>query len=203
VQRSSKAVADEYEGSQLSVADMSAETGGPILMHRSHQNGRDVDLVYYAMDAEGAPFSPDSHMAYYNSQGLANYAKSPMFIKNIKERYFDLKRNWALVRAMILDPEVTVEHIFVSNRVKRWLLRYAKEAGEEQALIKKASLVMHAPRKVKGHNDHMHVRIACPADDIAAGRCRSQSAPRPKRGNRWHRQMVCPRPVETPVLPQI
>lgn len=203
VQRSSAAVAELHEGSKLSVADMSLESGGPIAMHRSHQNGRDVDLVYYAMDAAGAPYYPDSHMAYFTRQGLANYAQSPQFIKNIPERYFDLERNWALVREMVSDADVKVEHIFVSARVERWLIAYAKEAGEDEVLIKKAARILHAPRQVKGHNDHMHVRIACPADDIAQGRCRDASAPRPKHGNRWHRRMVCPRPVPAPVLPQI
>lgn len=203
IQRSSQFVTQQYEGSKLSVADMSLENGGPIAMHRSHQNGRDVDLIYYAMDASGAPYYPDSHMAYYTKGGLANYAQSPQFIKGIPERYFDLKRNWTLVREMITDPEVEVEHIFVSTRVKAWLLAYAKEAGADEKVIRKAARILHAPSKVKGHNDHMHIRIACPADDIAQGRCRNASAPRPRSGNRWHRRMVCPRPVRAPELPRI
>ncbi len=203
IQRSAKKVARLHKGSKLSVADMSLESGGPIAMHRSHQNGRDVDLVYYAMDAEGAPFYPDSHMAYYTRRGMANYAQSPAFIKNIPERYFDLKRNWALVNEFISDPDVDVERIFVSPRIKRWLLAYAKEVGTDEELLKKAARILHAPRAVKGHNDHMHVRIACSADDIEQGRCRNESASRPKSGVRWHRHMTCPRPALKPVLPQI
>lgn len=204
IERSSAAVAHEHEGSQLSVADLSKEGGGPIPSHRSHQNGRDVDLIYYAVDAEGHPFYPDSHMAYYSSRGLARYAKSPRFVKNIPERYFDLKRNWSLVRNMVLDKEIEVERIFVSTRVKRWLLRYAQKIEEAPALQKAARRLLHAPREVKGHNDHMHVRIACSVDDKIAGRCRSASAPKPRRARRWHRRMRCPRPVVVaPVLPQI
>lgn len=202
VQRSSALVARQHEGSQLSVADMSKESGGPIRSHRSHQSGRDVDLIYYAMDAEGQPFYPDSHMAYYSRRGRATYAKSPTFVKNIPERYFDLKRNWALTRALLLDQSVEVEHIFVSPRVKRWLLRYAREIGEDELVYKRARKILHVPRGVKGHNDHMHVRIACSADDISAGRCRNASAPKPRRSRRWHRRMRCPRPVRAPLLPQ-
>jgi penicillin-insensitive murein endopeptidase len=204
IQRSSAAVAQEHEGGQLSVADLSKEQGGPIASHRSHQNGRDVDLIYYAMDAEGRPFYPDSHMAYYSGRGRATYAKAPAFVKDIPERYFDLARNWSLVRNMMLDEAVEVEHIFVSNRVKRWLLRYAQQIDEAPELLKAATRVLHAPRDVKGHNDHMHVRISCSADDKTSGRCRSASAPKPRRARRWHRHMRCPRPVPvTPVLPQI
>jgi penicillin-insensitive murein endopeptidase len=204
IQRTSAAVAQEHKGSKLSVADLSKEQGGPIASHRSHQNGRDVDLIYYAMDAEGQPFYPDSHMAYYSSRGQATYAKAPTFVKDIPERYFDLARNWSLVRNLMLDTEVEVEHIFVSHRVKRWLLRYAQEIEEPEEIWKAANKLLHPPRGVRGHNDHMHVRIACSEDDKATGRCRTASAPKPKRARKWHRYMVCPRPVvASPVLPRI
>lgn len=202
IETSSAQVASLFGGSKLSVADMSYEGGGPIAMHRSHQSGRDVDLIYYAMDADGNPFYPDSHMAYYSRQGQATYAKSPSFVKNIPERYFDLKRNWALVRAMVTSDVVHVEHIFVSPRVKRWLLAYAGNISESAKLLKEASRVLHAPRDVKGHNDHMHVRIGCPKADVAAGRCRGASAPKPRKSKRWHRRVRCPKaPPEALSLP--
>jgi penicillin-insensitive murein endopeptidase len=195
IQRSSAAVSRAYEGSQLSIADLSKERGGAIAAHRSHQNGRDVDLIYYAMDADGNPFYPDSHMAYYTSTGQANYAKAPNFVKDIPVRYFDLKRNWALIRTLMLDKKTIVEHIFVSTRVKRWILRYAQEINESPKLIKRATRVLHAPRDVKGHNDHMHVRITCSDDDEASGKCRTASAQKPRHASKWNRIMVCPQPV--------
>ncbi|MCP4445389.1 MAG: hypothetical protein GY811_08600 [Myxococcales bacterium] len=195
IAQSSSDVAFQYKDSQLSVADMSHEHGGPLAMHRSHQNGRDVDLIYYAMDAEGRPFYPDSHMAYYSREGQATYAKSPRFVKDIPERYFDLKRNWALVRAMMTSENANVEHIFVSPRVKRWLLTYAREVKESASILKMATHILHAPRDVKGHNDHMHVRIGCSEEDVDAGRCRQASAPKPRRSKRWYRRVRCPNPV--------
>ena len=192
IQRSAADVASAFQGSQLSVADLSKERGGAIAAHRSHQNGRDVDLIYYAMDADGNPFYPDSHMAYYMSTGQATYAKAPSFVKDIPVRYFDLKRNWGLIRSMMLDDEVKVEYIFVSTRVKRWVLRYAQEIGESPEILKRATKVMHAPRDVRGHNDHMHVRITCSANDKVAGKCRTPSARKPRRGNKWNRVMRCP-----------
>lgn len=204
IMRSSGAVTDAHDGGQLSVADLSKKRGGAIAAHRSHQNGRDVDLVYYAMDADGNPFYPDSHMAYYTSTGQATYAKAPTFVKDIPVRYFDLKRNWALVRTLMLDTEVDVEYIFVSTRVKRWLLAYAAEIQEEATVIKGATKLLHAPRDVKGHNDHMHVRITCSKDDKASGRCRTASAKKPRRANKWNRIMTCPaRVVLQPVLPSL
>ncbi len=192
IQRSSAAVSLAHEGSQLSVADLSSKHGGAIASHRSHQNGRDVDLVYYAMDADGNAFHPDSHMAYYSSKGEATYAKAPNFAKNIPVRYFDMKRNWSLVRHLMLDTETEVEFIFVSRRVKRWLLTYAAETEETPELLKKATKLLHVPKGTRGHNDHMHVRITCSEQDIASGRCRTASARKPRRANKWHRIMACP-----------
>jgi len=196
IEQSSAEVATLFKGSQLSVADMSHEQGGPLKMHRSHQSGRDVDLIYYAMDADGEPFYPDSHMAYYTREGQATHAKSPRRVENIPVRYFDLKRNWALVRSMMRNPDVHVAHIFVSPRVKRWLLTYAAHISEDKETIKRATKVLHAPRDVKGHNDHMHVRIGCAEEDIEAGRCRTASARKPKRSKRWHRLVHCPSPAD-------
>ncbi len=201
IQESSSEVATQFEGSQLSVADMSHEQGGPLSKHRSHQSGRDVDLIYYAMDAEGRPFYPDSHMAYYSARGQATHAKAPRAVENIPERFFDLKRNWALVRSMLLNPSVRVQHIFVSRRVKRWLLDYATQISEDDEIQKLAQHILHVPRGVRGHNDHMHVRIACTEADVAAGRCRTASARKPRRGRRWYRDVRCPAPVQTLTLP--
>ena len=200
VQRASGQVATLYPGSQLSVADMSKEQGGPIASHRSHQSGRDVDLIYYAMNASGAPFFPDSHMAYYTDTGEATFARAPRRVDNIPKRYFDLKRNWALVRALVFDTETRVEHIFVSRRVKRWLIHYATELGEPPEIVVWANKVLHFPKESRGHNDHMHVRIGCSAEDLNSGQCHRTSAPKSRRG-KWNQIIQCPRPAEALVLP--
>lgn len=193
VQRASGHVATLYPGSQLSVADMSKEKGGPIASHASHQNGRDVDLIYYAMDAKGKPFFPDSHMAYYSDTGEATSARAPRRVDSIPKRFFDLKRNWALVRSLVFDKDTTVRHIFVSRRVKRWLIYYAGEVGEPSEIIAWADKILHVPRGSRGHNDHMHVRITCSDLDERTGQCRTTSAPKPRRASKWHEIIQCPR----------
>jgi penicillin-insensitive murein DD-endopeptidase len=117
-----------------------------------------------------------------------------VFTRDIDERYFDLARNWELVKALITDAEVEVERIFVSDRIRRWLLAYARHIGEPEDLVRHAGIVLMRPRNAETHNDHMHVRVACSADDLAHGRCRNQSAPRPYRARRWHSRVPCPAP---------
>jgi penicillin-insensitive murein endopeptidase len=197
LERAAARVHREHPGARLAIGDLSAEHGGPVGGHRSHQSGRDVDLIYYALDEGGAPFEPDQHMAYYGPRGFATYATSPNFVKGIPVRFFDMARNWALTRALLTDPQVQVEKIFVSSRVRRWLLHYAIDKGEPEELIKKARQLLRRPGDVRGHNDHMHVRIACSDSDIALGRCRNGSSSR--RLKRWYRRRVaCPQPIMPP-----
>ena len=50
---------------RLVVADLSGAGGGQrAAFHRSHQSGRDVDLLYYMRDPVGQPFEPDAMHAF-------------------------------------------------------------------------------------------------------------------------------------------
>lgn len=67
---------------------------------------------------------------------------------------------------------------------------YASALREPAWLRERASNVLRVPgRGVEPHDDHMHVRIACSADDIAFGRCENQAAPRRKR---FFGRVTCP-----------
>ncbi len=192
IQRAARTVAAQYPGSLLGVADLAKEQGGAVRGHRSHQSGRDADLLYYALDEHGAYFAPDSLMPVYTRHGKAYYSRAPTWQKRIPVRYFDLARNWALVRALITDDVATVSAIFVSRRIKVWLINYAVEAGESPELIHLARHTLAVPRHVQAHDDHMHVRVNCGDDDGKAGRCRNDQAPSRGKGRKWHRRLRCP-----------
>ena len=189
IKRAAASVADTHPGATLGVADLSRAQGGAISGHRSHQSGRDADLIFYALDAQGQPFQPDNHMAFYSRSGRAYYAKAPKYDRTITERYFDLPRNWALVKALMTDDRARVEHMFVSSRIRRWLLRYAETIEEDPALIKRASRILKRPTSTGGHNDHMHIRVSCTEDDISQGRCKNSV----ERGRRkFYSRVRCP-----------
>jgi penicillin-insensitive murein DD-endopeptidase len=200
IERAAAQVAREHAGAVLGVADLSAERGGAVARHASHQSGRDADLIYYAIDRAGDPFHPDHHMAFYGADGRATSAESPEPASAIGERFFDLPRNWALVAALAADPDVRVTRIFVSRRVREWLLAYARAAEVPADILSRAESVLYTARDAGTHQDHMHVRIACSAEDVAHGRCADESAapPRRRRGRRhrnrprrWYVQIRC------------
>jgi penicillin-insensitive murein endopeptidase len=203
IARAAGQVAQEHPGALLGIADLSRPQGGPTPGHRSHQSGRDADLLYYALASDGSVFPPDQHMPVYTRSGRALYARSPRWTRNIPERYFDLARNWALIKALISDPQVEVTQIFADARIERWLVKFARAAGEPEALIQRAQRILREPRHAEAHNDHMHVRIACSADDVARGRCNDEPAHQSRRRRRRRfRPVVCPVLVEPAPLSQ-
>jgi penicillin-insensitive murein endopeptidase len=89
-------------------------------------------------------------------------------------RYFDRARNWALIRALLQEPTVDIQKIYIYEPLKHLLLAHARAAGEPNALIARADAVMTQPLDSSKHNDHIHVRIACPAGDRLLG-CRDSA----------------------------
>jgi penicillin-insensitive murein endopeptidase len=190
IRRSAEKVAEDYPGGVIGIGDLSKKQGGPASTHRSHQSGRDADLIYYALHSDGSPFVPDGAMAYFQRSGVANDVRSGGH-REVNERYIDLRRNWAFVKALLTDDETRATHIFTSNRIRGWLLAYADAADEPEWLIKRAQRVVMKAKNSGGHNDHMHIRISCSSDDIDSGACRENSHRR-SRSYKWYTKVECP-----------
>jgi penicillin-insensitive murein endopeptidase len=89
---------------------------------------------------------------------------------------FDDARNWTLIESFLTDKEARVEHIFVSAEIRARLLAHARRKGTYLPLLHRAALALKQPRKGLAHDDHFHVRIACPKSQRNV--CQSPSAPR-------------------------
>lgn len=152
---------------RLTVGDLSARTGGPVGHHASHQSGRDVDLAFYVTDTHGRTVYLNDYVGF-DAHGRA-MAGGPL--------RFDTARNWDLVEALIDDPSVRVQHIFVSHGLRALLLAYARRHGVSDAIIARAEAVMHQPVGASSHANHFHVRIGCPSDDTG---CMDGIRPRPR-----------------------
>ena len=150
----------------IGVADLSLKHGGPSAWHRSHQTGRDVDLLFFALDAEKNPLKMTS-MVHFRNDGTGTLpGETPE--QPAQTIYFDSARNWRLVRTLIENPIAQVQYIFVSNGLRHLLIEHARAAGEPEALVLTASHLMRQPG-VSPHDDHFHVRIYCAYTDRALG----------------------------------
>ncbi len=150
------------------VADLSPRVGGPSRFHRSHQSGRDVDVLFYYMDESGKSLK-SSWMKRVDEYGAT-----------VDGLRFDVERNWALVRALIEERSVEVQYIFVYEPLKHLLLEHAISAGEPNGLVEHAAYLLHQPGDSAPHNDHFHVRIYCPPSDRPLG-CRDRGVLRWKK----------------------
>ncbi len=173
IQRAAKRVATEYPGGTLGVADLSRLGGGDSELHRSHENGRDADLIYYAVDEDGRPVLPVDSMPRYGGPFLVAAPPRPQLhgvqFGPFSPRRFDVRRNWALVRALLTDPEIEVQYLFVNRQLKEKLIAHAVAMGESPELLDRAVEVMRQPGDSLPHDDHLHLRIYCAADDRAYG----------------------------------
>jgi murein endopeptidase len=122
------------------IGHISAEHGGHLNPHISHQAGRDVDLSYYLK-------------------------KSHKWYKRATAANLDLPRTWALVRILIAESDVNL--LLIDHSIQSLLRHYAESIGEDPTWLK--SIFNGIPgktppiiRHAKGHATHMHVRFFNP-----------------------------------------
>ncbi len=148
-------------GAPLRIGNLSKKSGGDIRWSRSHNSGRDADIAFFVKTkAEGASVvTPE--LLQFDSEGVP--VGRPDLI-------FDVARNWLFIKGLLINPDKTViQYVFVSDPLKAMLLDYAAKIGEPAELIQEANDVLHQPTDALPHDDHFHVRIACPLEDRLRG----------------------------------
>jgi penicillin-insensitive murein DD-endopeptidase len=155
-------VAQRRPGAQLVIGDLSSPRGGRLLPHLSHRSGRDVDLVFYLQTLAGVPIAAPDFLSV-ESDGLAYAERQDTFYR------FDVEREWLLVRALLADPDARVQWMFCSRNAEALLLRHAASIGEPATTIAAAASVLLQPEPGGVHDDHLHVRFACTAQEFADG----------------------------------
>ena len=163
IERAAASVWRELPGGEpLRVGDISSEGGGHHLRHRSHRAGRDVDILFYLVDAHGRPVEPAGWIAFSRFGWGRARDGGPL-------HFLDEARNWHLVRSFLTDPEADVQWIFCSYGVESRLLRYALAHEPDPELVMRASYVLLQPENALPHDDHFHVRVYCTAEERASG----------------------------------
>ena len=137
------------------VGDMAQPRGGPLPYgHASHQTGIDVD-IWFALDAH-AKLRPAEREAMMLPSMVA-----------ADQHHTDPRRFGArqvrLLKLAASDPRV--ERIFVHPAIKAALCHARKGAPGASDWLRRI-------RPWYGHDDHFHVRLACPLDSPA---CEAQA----------------------------
>jgi penicillin-insensitive murein endopeptidase len=156
INRATRRVWSRYAGSRLSIGELSGKDGGDIDGHGSHESGRDADVGFYLLGADGRPtLRPAFVQMDNNGRGVAPN----------EDVRFDVARNWELVSKLVDDSDARVQYIFVGSRLRKLLLREAARRKAPASVIDRASSVLMQPSHGNPHRSHFHVRIYCPPTD--------------------------------------
>lgn len=138
---------------RLALGDLSARRGGPLSGHSSHQSGRDVDVGFFFR---------------------TNPAGYPQAFVSAKNGTLHDAANWALLERLIarVGKPGGVELVFLDYKIQKRLYQAARKAGVSRQKLKtifqypdgafaQGRIVQH----VSHHDDHFHIRFACPPND--------------------------------------
>jgi penicillin-insensitive murein endopeptidase len=192
IRRAAQRVHAELPGSELVVNDLSLPKGGPIPHHGSHRAGRDADILFYLNDRNGAPTGAVG--APLDPAGIGIDFKDLSVSEDDVEVRLDAARTWHFVAALLEDPQAVVQRIFVVEHVRTLLLAAARSAGAPGPIVTRFEEVSCQPSYP--HDDHLHVRWFCSAEDITAG-CEEAAPLYP-----WHLSALKAKGV-TPVLAKL
>jgi len=155
LQHAGAKVKRSQKGGALVVYALSSEKGGPVKEHRSHQSGRDADVVFYAVDAKGKAATAKK-LARFGGDGVAKDGPKD------KALHFDDARNWALLEALANDRDAHVTHIFVDAKLRNRLLAFARRASVDEAKMAKVTAILFVGDDSEALDAFFHVRVACP-----------------------------------------
>lgn len=171
--RATRVVSSTYPKTVATIGDLSRRSGGGSIEHRSHQSGRDVDVVFYGAGPTGRAEPPRGVMIHYDRGGKGVRWSPPQgavapaaAVPNV---HFDVRRNWLFVRTLLMDPGVEVQWIFTQRDLAAKLLQQGAAQAEDPALLARATQIIRQPSDSEAHDDHMHVRIYCDPGDRTAG----------------------------------
>ncbi len=131
------------------LGDFSGKGGGRLKGHRSHQNGRDVDIGLFAKDN-----APLERFVPMNSSRL------------------DIAKTWYMIRSLLGTQ--CVQCIFLDRSIQARLYQYALREGANPDDLQKIfadaggrgkpdCIIQHVP----GHRSHMRVRFFTPWSTLA------------------------------------
>jgi penicillin-insensitive murein DD-endopeptidase len=136
------------------IGDMAQPRGGPLPFgHKSHQTGLDVDIWFMPM--------PDRVLSKEERENIRASNLVAADGKHVNDEIWSVA-DVAFIRTAADQPEV--ERVLVNAAIKKELCRV--EGKNDRSWMSKV-------RPWYGHNDHMHVRLKCPAD---SPNCETQPA---------------------------
>lgn len=185
--------AGDPRATSLVVGDLSKQGGGCLPPHRSHRGGLDADIGYYHLGGKQRTWL-----------GLATATD------------IDADRTWQLLAGLRASGQL--RYAFIDYDLQPSLYAAALRAGETAESLgpffqfprPKSADKSGVIRHLKGHADHMHVRLTCPEsgpcaleESLAAAIEASEIAQRGSVGERPRRKFAARSRRRAPAVPEL
>lgn len=180
----------ELGGLPVTINDLSLQAGGPIPRHRSHQSGRDVDVLFHQLGPDGTPI--ESVGAFFDPRGKGVDFKDLADPADDVALTLDVPRTWLFVQALIEDERAQLQSIYIAEHLRALLLKHAHESSVPATTLARFEDMSCQP--AYPHDDHFHFRFFCTPADIAEG-CRDSPPIYDWHRDRLARAGVRPRPL--------
>ena len=153
-------VARRFPGAVTFIGNVGRSTGGDIPWSVSHNTGLDADLAYFSRSPLGWQTRP-SMLLHFEADGHS--AEHSGFYR------FDVERNAAFVEALFEHPASLVQYFFIARPLKAKLVARWEKTRLEPELLAQLKVALRQPGDAAPHDDHLHLRIACPREDVCGG----------------------------------
>lgn len=130
----------------ISLGDISRQSGRRLSRHVSHQSGRDVDIGYVTTP-------PQTNGRFNRRATMAS---------------LDVARQWSIVKCFL--DRGNVQYMFMGWQAISALRRHVESIPGERDYLRyfpRGSQPVLNPDQ--GHRDHIHIRFACPENDGECG----------------------------------
>jgi penicillin-insensitive murein endopeptidase len=163
------AVHEELPGSEVVINDLGFAEGGPIPHHGSHQAGRDVDVLFYYLDHDGQPWPAKGVPIDLRGRGW-DFGDLSDPRDDVRVR-IDLPRTWRFIAALIehdlAAEEPLLQRMFIAELVRTLLLGQAERVRAPSHVRERFEALTCQPSHP--HDDHVHLRFFCSAEDLREG----------------------------------
>lgn len=149
IQKLGEFIHQKVAGYILTVGDISSQHGGKLFSHLSHQNGLDADIAYVVSNERS------------NFKDLTTWT-------GVSSDFMPAE-NWALFKKAFAVGKV--ELILVDKKIKKSICQEAIRSKDLNGPEDRgpAFQILRRLKHVEHHDNHFHLRIACPVNDR---RCR-------------------------------
>lgn len=162
-------VAEKHPGAILYLGNVAQRWGGDIQWSVSHNNGRDADLAFYSRDPFGWQRRPPN---------LLHFGPDLRSVEFSGFHRFDAELNADLVVGLFDHAGSQIQYMFMARFLELPVVDVLRRRGMDREALIKIQEVLYEPRGSAIHDDHLHIRIYCTADDLCGG-CENTGTIRP------------------------